>query len=300
MFTNLVHTGSSYNNGQTAVGSYTYYLVDSLPGCRSSVADMVTLTINAAPSVPVINNVTVCYGGNTMLSATGVNPHWYSDFTLINLLATGNNFTPSQTGVGNYTYYVVDFAAGCGNSRSDTVHLDINPKPLVTTNVTAISIPGGSSTTLTAYNANTYSWAPATGLNTISGATVTATPAVTTTYTVTGTNADGCSNTATVVVTISTGINEVDAALSDLNIYPNPAIDQFTIEFSSSLNTQIEIYLFNSLGQKLWVASPDGSAGQGLKKHRYDVNTTSLDAGVYSIEIVTTQGTITRRLVLIK
>ena len=151
-----------------------------------------------------------------------------------------------------------------------------------------------------AFNAVTYSWAPATGLNTTSGAIVIATPHVTTTYTVTGTNKYGCTNTATVVITVTTGINELDEALTDLNIYPNPAIDQFTIEFTSSLNTPIEIYLFNSLGQRLWVAAPDGVTGQGLKKHKYEINTNSLDAGVYSIEIVTNQGTLTRRVVLIK
>jgi hypothetical protein len=54
---------------------------------------------------------------------------------------------------------------------------------------------------IAAGNSNTYSWSPATGLNTTTGSTVIATPAVNTTYTVTGTiTATGCQNSATVNV----------------------------------------------------------------------------------------------------
>ena len=137
----------------------------------------------------------------------------------------GVGFTAGCFAVVNLTadfFAVVDFAAGCGNSLSDTTHLFINPNPLVTTNTPAVSVFAGSSTTLTAYNAITYAWAPAAGLNTTTGATVIASPAVTTTYTVTGTNAYGCTNTATVLVTVdNVGIDEVNVDLADLNIYAN-------------------------------------------------------------------------------
>ena len=130
---------------------------------------------------------------------------------------------------------------------------------------------------------------------------VIASPVVTTTYTVTGTNAYGCTNTATVLVTVdNVGIDEVNVDLADLNIYPNPAINQFTIEFSSSLNKPIELNLFNTLGQKVWIANAVTTSNTNLQKQKYEVNTTSLPAGVYSLEIVTEQGRITRRVVLLK
>ena len=47
-----------------------------------------------------------------------------------------------------------------------------------------------------------YSWSPATGLNTTTGDTVIAAPPATVTYTVSCTNAFGCSNSSTVTVTI--------------------------------------------------------------------------------------------------
>jgi hypothetical protein len=71
-------------------------------------------------------------------------------------------------------------------------------------NVTAASntICSGTSTTLTASNATTYSWSPATGLSSTTGAAVTASPATTTTYTVTGTDA-GSTTTASITITVN-------------------------------------------------------------------------------------------------
>ena len=64
----------------------------------------------------------------------------------------------------------------------------------------------GNSTTLTASGATDYTWSPATGLSGTTGASVTASPSSTTTYTVTGTD-PGCpfSGTATTTVTITPG-----------------------------------------------------------------------------------------------
>lgn len=60
----------------------------------------------------------------------------------------------------------------------------------------------GTSATLTASGATTYSWLPTIGLNTTTGASVIATPTITTTYTVIGTNSN-CNDTATVTVVIN-------------------------------------------------------------------------------------------------
>lgn len=61
-----------------------------------------------------------------------------------------------------------------------------------------------TSTTLVASGANTYVWSPATGLNTTTGSTVIASPTNNTFYTVTGTNASGCTDQQNVAVTVST------------------------------------------------------------------------------------------------
>ena len=88
--------------------------------------------------------------------------------------------------------------------------------------------------------------------------------------------------------------------LNDVNIYPNPAINEFTVEFSTNIKTPIDIYLFNGLGEKVKAISSSGQTATGLTKHKYEIDTTTLDAGIYSVEIVTEQSNISRRLVLMK
>jgi hypothetical protein len=287
----------------TAPGTYTYYVTDkdATTGCES-VADTAVLTIMTSPPVPVANNDAVCFGNPAPpLVSTGTNPQWYNDATLINNVGSGSPFNTGQTAVGTYTYYVVDYAPGCGNSISDTAVLTINPVPLVTANTYSTAITQGNSTTLTAYNATTYTWAPATGLNTTTGSTVVASPTVTTTYTITGTNLFGCSKNITILVVVNpTGVISYSEPVQDVNIYPNPAVDQFTLEFNTTLETPIEIYMINTLGDKVRVIETEKMNGQGLMKHTYNVDTQTLTEGVYHIEIVTDKGTVNRRVVLFR
>jgi uncharacterized protein (TIGR02145 family) len=69
----------------------------------------------------------------------------------------------------------------------------------VTASASPATICSGSSSTLTASGASTYSWSHSLG----SGSSKTVTPTSNTTYSVTGTSTTGCSNTATVFVTVN-------------------------------------------------------------------------------------------------
>ncbi len=97
---------------------------------------------------------------------------------------------------GNTTCFLLDYA-GC---QDRTACLKVCPTVTISPNVTLCA---GTSTTLSAAGGSNYTWSPATGLNTTSGASVTATPSATTTYTVTSIDG-GCTSTATVVVTVVT------------------------------------------------------------------------------------------------
>lgn len=65
---------------------------------------------------------------------------------------------------------------------------------------------------LTASGAITYAWSPAAGLSATTGANVTANPAGTTTYTVSGTDANGCVNTATTAINVGAAITATASA----------------------------------------------------------------------------------------
>ncbi|MFN5620917.1 MAG: hypothetical protein ACK478_06425, partial [Flavobacteriales bacterium] len=89
-----------------------------------------------------------------------------------------------------------------------TIDVTINALPVIVVNSETIC-SGDDFATLVASGAVTYSWSPATDLDTTVGDTVIASPdntgatQITVTYTVTGTDANGCENTATSTVTVN-------------------------------------------------------------------------------------------------
>jgi len=90
---------------------------------------------------------------------------------------------------------------GC-TATASTASVTVNPLPTIVT--TGTTNCGTSGSAITATGADTYVWTPALGLNGTSGTSVTASPAATTTYTVTGTyTTTGCVNTATALVTVN-------------------------------------------------------------------------------------------------
>jgi hypothetical protein len=89
------------------------------------------------------------------------------------------------------------YTTSCASSRVQ-VDVTVAPIPVAATAVNP-SICSGSSTTLNATGATTYTWEP----GSLTGTSVSVSPTSTTTYTVTGNDPGGCSNTNTVTVTVN-------------------------------------------------------------------------------------------------
>src|SRR5205085_7453285 len=90
---------------------------------------------------------------------------------------------------GSTTTYIVTGSAGSGCSDTGMVTVTVNPLPSVSAGANQ-SICAGASASLQATGAASYVWSPVTGLSCTNCANPTASPASTTTYTVTGTNAN--------------------------------------------------------------------------------------------------------------
>jgi PKD repeat protein len=99
------------------------------------VSTYVDINVVAAPPAPTAPNKTICYGGNRTLSVTSTpigQIRWYSNSSLTTLVGTGTTYTPTQTAVGNYSFWVVDRSTTglrC-QSAATQVTLTINPIPL--------------------------------------------------------------------------------------------------------------------------------------------------------------------------
>jgi hypothetical protein len=115
---------------------------------------------------------------------------------------------------GNYD--VVLSTCGTLTTTSDVATLEVNDNPSVSVsaNATIYCNPGGSPIELSARGAQSYTWTPATGLSATEGSTVSASPSVTTVYTVTGTDANGCNNTASIEVKVERAIQNLVASAS--------------------------------------------------------------------------------------
>lgn len=143
-------------------------------------------------------NPNICIGDSIQIVASGsVSYAWSPSGSLSN----SNNDTVIAFPTSTETYQVI---VSDGGACNDTVPLTVtvNTYPTVAIAPTTPTICAGGNIALTASGAATYSWSPATGLSATTGATVTASPGSTQTYTVTGSNA-GCTGQQTITVTVN-------------------------------------------------------------------------------------------------
>lgn len=158
-------------------------------GAYPCINNTMTLAMSSTGSCSGTSSATVAVSGGTP-------PYTYSWSTSpVQTTATASNLS-----AGTYTVTVTD--GSCAKAiATNTITVTAGPGVPVSVTPTTSTICAGASTNLTASGANSYSWSPTDGLNTSIGATVVASPTVTTTYTVTGTTT-GCSGTAVTTVNV--------------------------------------------------------------------------------------------------
>ncbi len=224
-----------------------------------------------------IQNMSILIGGNTVtpqtiwsgtgidattvaatdgLSRIGVNDNdLLSDFAVLPLSLDATN--PSMT---------IPFTGfGCTSPRIPVqVTITASDPISINASTTAICLSGSATFTASSNNSNyAYTWSPATGLNTTTGATVISTPAVTTTYIVIGDDGT-CSNVDT--VTLAVGAPTVAGIASSY---------QDTI----CLGKSIDLILTGSVGNVQWQifngTSWVNETGTGATSATYNVSPTA-------------------------
>jgi PKD repeat protein len=167
-------------------GTYAVNLV-STNANGSSTPLTQTITVVASPTVSAVaTNSVVCQGTATSITASGGTTYTWSNGS--------TNTTINVTPTTNTTYTVTGTTNGCSSTATQSI--TVNPLPVITT--TGTNICAGQTANISASGGVSYSWSAGTTPST--GAAVTATPSVTTSYTVTGTGANGCTKNATVIV----------------------------------------------------------------------------------------------------
>ncbi|PBQ31891.1 hypothetical protein CNR22_08955 [Sphingobacteriaceae bacterium] len=243
---------------QTTFGGQTDTYLQKFNGCTPG---------NALNMTPV-SNLLVCPGTTATLSATCGN--WYSTLSGTTSLFTGSDFT---TGIisSDSTFYVEDFSCGSISGPRTAISLTLSSSPtvsLINSNPVACV---QESVVISASGASTYSW-----INTsATTSSISFYVLLQTTYTVIGTGANGCQNTATltVVPNLCLGTNELADQNAQLTVYPNPAKGQVTIRSASEVN----LILVNELGQAIRYISLNTTQA-------FEATLTDLPNGIYFLK----------------
>ena len=160
----------------------------------------------------------ICIGDSVTLFGGGATTYTWS-----NGVTNGLAFNPVET--TSYSLVGSD-PNGCQDTTS--ISISVFPLPDVTANSSASIVCLGQSVTLSGSGAASYSW---------SNGVVNAesfVPTMTTTYFLTGTDLNNCSNTDSIIITIDlcNGISDINENL--FLVYPNPSDDFVTIQIVSN------------------------------------------------------------------
>ncbi|MBV6484824.1 MAG: hypothetical protein KFKLKKLM_01340 [Flavobacteriales bacterium] len=219
--TNFVCNGSSVTLTASGGGTYTwndastldslvvspttnttYSVIVEVGGCSDTATFAVT--VNNLPTAIVSGDQTICIGETTTLTASGGVSYVWNNGIIVDSIVVSP--------IADSTYIVtVTDANGCVNSANSTVTVNALPNPNI---IGTTTICDGTSTTLTANGGVSYVWNNGSSANSIN-----VSPSADSTYVVTATDANGCSDTAstlvqvisnpTAVVTSSNGTNFV-------------------------------------------------------------------------------------------
>ncbi len=188
-------TTTSYITGQIKGDSIITVIAYNSLGCADTTRFKITEKIK--PVITPIKPKVSCNGSPVTLNAyaSGSGPFTYkwSDGE------TTSSITVSDTGTVTYT---VTVSNGCPNSTTAIISPDVPPLSACCDKIIIL----GDDTVITAGGKGIihYSWSPSSTLNCDTCPTVIATPTITTTYTVTGTDSLGCQTDRIVTIIVET------------------------------------------------------------------------------------------------
>jgi hypothetical protein len=254
-FTDIVGATSQNYTAPTVSVTTWYRRLVSSGSCSNNTSNAVKIN-PPITSNQISNGQTICSGASiTSLSSSAAGGSSTGSFTYLWFSSTNNSsfnstgvttatYAPPST-VGTNYYRVVVTKNGCSNT-SNSATIIVNALPSVSVSPLSATVCSGFSRTLIASGANAYTWSPATDLNTTSGAQVITTPTASRSYVVTGTDANGCADTGTSIITYAVSPSAPTLSSSSATICSN-----------SSYNLSGAV---SSGGTTNWYTAPEANA----------------------------------------
>jgi hypothetical protein len=247
------------------------------------VAKWNTCNVPAQPSA-ITGATSMCFGssnGYSVAPVVGATSYTWSLPVGWSGVSSTNSITASAGTTG-----IIDVVASntCGASFPQSISVTVNPLPTLTLSTTNTLLCAGQIATLTVSGANTYSWSTASTSSVIYVA-----PVVTTSYSVNGIDANGCTNTQTISQAVSPCTGIVSSVLDSevFNVFPNPFHGTLKIRINESFFSNEEFPLFsvyNALGSLIH--------SYQLSESSTDINTSQFSAGLYYYKLTKNRNTL--------
>jgi gliding motility-associated-like protein len=256
--------GSNYQSSPTfsglIPGTYLVSVADLSTGCISATTSLVVNEIPSGPAAPVVSVTAqpTCLlpsGTFEIVSPIGVN-YTYSCNGITQTTTTFTGLLPGQ----NYSVTVSDVTTGCVSNDFDVTFNSI-PTPELVNAGADYTISIGESVTLTASGNGTMVW------NNGDITSTTVSPSISTTYTVTLTDANGCTDTddATVYIAVDCGDLYIPNAFSPNN---NSMNDSFKVRINADCVEEFSIKIFDRWGQIVFNTSDITKGWDGKYKDK--------------------------------
>lgn len=235
-------TSSAVTVSPSAITTYSVVVNDE--NCFSQPFS-VTVQVLPVPNTTVAGDTTLCPGESITLTANGGSTYNWSSTSSV---ASSITVSPAST----VTYTVIAGNGTCyGTSAIITVH--VMPIPAASASPATSLIDHGASVNIVASGGSTYTWTPAIGLSCTNCSNPTATPDTSTIYTVTITDANGCTATAMVSILVKAFCSGNEKDIFIANIF-SPNNDGKNDALKAQGNGLKDIYwaIFDRWGNKVF------------------------------------------------
>ena len=271
-------------------GSYNVGVNQTNIGDSNSGDGMVVITyITSIPRVaPVMGTDSLCQGSTAWYTCAPVLGESYTWTVPAGATINSGQGTDSVNVTFNGGSGIIKVVgmATCGND-SDSVSVVVNPLPTLTISATKDTscVNMTSDSLMASPMGGTFSGTGVTGSNFDPSTAGIGNHVITYTYT----DVHGCTNSdsITLVVASCAGINEVNGLGNEVNMYPNPFSQTLNVDVTTNESTSVT--MFDMLGNNIGTWQ--------LKQGANAINTQSIPAGVYTIEVKTKTAILNRKFV---
>ena len=255
----------NFTASQPGTHPYTVKGTNTITGCSTTLTQ--NITVNPLPFVGAMSNKSsVCPGESVNVTAVGNAASYIWSPT-----GQGNILTHQPTGT---TIYSVTGTSADNCSSTATVGVVVHSQPAVSAMASHTNVCVGEIVEFTGDGASQYSWSSSNAFVQSNPAQVLQSTEGTFVYTVTGTDANGCTDTDEIFLLVGkcTGLTEEGSAA--ISVYPNPGTGVYLVR-TPAAGSQVNV--FDITGRRVHSMTTGASAGT--------IDISNLSSGMYYFHV---------------